>query len=75
MLVVTGFFENDTFIPDEPISFPQRKRVTVMIEEENESQDPTYKELAARAEIYRKQVEDDTGIIDVKSFIREGRNQ
>ena len=33
MLVVTGMFENERFIPDTPISISQRKKVTVMIDE------------------------------------------
>jgi hypothetical protein len=33
MLVVTGIFENERFIPDSPISIPQRKRVVVTIED------------------------------------------
>jgi hypothetical protein len=34
MLVVTGVFENERFIPDMPINFPQKKRVVVTIEEQ-----------------------------------------
>ena len=34
MLVITGVFENERFIPDRPISIPQRKKVTVTINEE-----------------------------------------
>ncbi|MCL2721092.1 MAG: DUF104 domain-containing protein [Treponema sp.] len=33
MLVVTGIFENERFIPDNPISIPQKKKVIVTIEE------------------------------------------
>ena len=33
MLVITGIFENERFIPDRPVSIPQRKKVTVTIEE------------------------------------------
>ncbi len=36
MLVITGFFENKTFFPDNPVSIPQNKKVTVTIEEEPE---------------------------------------
>ena len=36
MLVVTGVFENERFIPDRPVSIPQKKRVVVTIEEERE---------------------------------------
>jgi len=34
MLVITGIFENKLFIPDEPVTIPQKKRVIVTIEEE-----------------------------------------
>jgi len=33
MLVVTGIFEDERFIPDTPVSIPQRKKVTVTIDE------------------------------------------
>ena len=33
MLVVTGVFEDGRFIPDTPVSIPQKKKVTVTIEE------------------------------------------
>ena len=33
MLVITGIFENERFIPDRPVSIPQRKKVVVTIEE------------------------------------------
>jgi hypothetical protein len=34
MLVITGVFENERFIPDSPISIPEKKNVTVTIDEE-----------------------------------------
>ena len=33
MLVITGIFENERFIPDKPVSIPQRTKVKVIIEE------------------------------------------
>jgi hypothetical protein len=33
MLVVTGVFENERFIPDRPVSIPQKRKVVVTIEE------------------------------------------
>jgi hypothetical protein len=33
MLVVTGIFEDKQFIPDRPVSIPQKKKVIVTIEE------------------------------------------
>jgi len=34
MLVITGTFENERFIPDRPVEIPQKKKVAVIIEEE-----------------------------------------
>ena len=34
MLVITGVFENERFIPDRPISIPQKRKVIVTIEED-----------------------------------------
>jgi len=34
MLVITGVFENERFIPDRPVSIPQNKKVTITINEE-----------------------------------------
>jgi hypothetical protein len=33
VLVITGVFENERFIPDRPISIPQKRKVMVTIEE------------------------------------------
>ena len=33
MLVITGMFEDERFIPDRPISIPQGKKVMVTIDE------------------------------------------
>ena len=75
MLVVTGFFENETFVPDEPVSLPQRKRVVVTIEEEKGPTELSFKELAAKAKTLRARIEAETGIIDVCSLIHDGRNR
>ena len=34
MLVITGVFEDGRFIPDRPVSIPEKKKVIVTIEEE-----------------------------------------
>jgi hypothetical protein len=34
MLVITGIFENERFIPDRPVSIPQKKKVVVTIEDD-----------------------------------------
>ena len=74
MLIVTGFFENKTFVPDNPVSLPQRKRVILTIEEEKEEYtEPSFKELAVKAAILRSRIEAETGTIDVCSLIHEGR--
>ena len=75
MLVITGFFENETFIPDRPVSLPQRKRVIVTIEEEKERRELSFKELAEQAKISRARIKAETGPIDVVSLIHEGRNR
>jgi len=46
MLIATGIFENERFIPDNPIMLPQKRRVIVTIEEEKESINSSFKELA-----------------------------
>ena len=33
MLVITGVFENERFIPDKPVNIPQKTKVKVTIEE------------------------------------------
>ena len=75
MLVVTGIFENETFVPDEPVSLPQRKRVVVTIEEEKEPDELSFKVLAAKAKILRSHIEAETGTVDVCSLIHEGRTR
>jgi len=37
MLVVTGTFENERFIPDRPVSIPQKKKAVVIIEESSDT--------------------------------------
>ncbi len=36
MLVVTGIFDDEKFIPDNPVVIPQKKKVVVTIEEEKD---------------------------------------
>ena len=50
MLVITGIFENERFIPDKPISIPQKKKVTITIDEEL----PTLAKKASRRAIFDK---------------------
>ena len=51
MLVITGVFENERFIPDRAVSIPQKKKVTVTIEEESPA---TADRRAARRAIFDK---------------------
>ena len=75
MLVITGTFENETLIPDIPVSLPQHKRVVVTIEEEKEKAGQSFKELSAKAKILRSRIKDETGTVDVCSLIQEGRTR
>ena len=73
MLVATGVFENERFVPDKPISLPQKKRVIVTIEEEIENKNPSFRELAEQAKTVRARILAETGIIDTKTLIHDGR--
>ena len=75
MLVVTGVFENERFVPDKPISLPQKKRVILTIEEEIENKNVSFKELAKQAKTVRARIMAETGIIDIKTLIHDGRNR
>jgi hypothetical protein len=74
MLVVSGFFEKETFIPDNPVSLPQRKHVVLSIEEK-EDKEITFKELAVKAKVLRERVKSEWGNFDVTALIDEGRNR
>ena len=52
MLVITGIFENERFIPDKPVSLPQKKKVTVIIEEQSEERDPVIHSAFGRLQAY-----------------------
>ena len=47
MLVITGIFDNERFIPDRPVSIPQKKKVTVTIEEQKTLSPEIEQKLAA----------------------------
>ena len=47
MLVITGIFDNERFIPDSPVSIPQNKKVTVTIEEQKTPSPEIERKLAA----------------------------
>ena len=52
VLVVTGVFENERFIPDKPVSLPQKKRVVVTIEEQGEQREPVKHSAFGRLQAY-----------------------
>jgi len=52
MLVITGVFENERFIPDRPVSLPQKTKVTVTIEEQNEQREPVKHSAFGRLQAY-----------------------
>ena len=72
-MVITGFFEKETFVPDTPVSLPQGKRVVITIQEEKAYPELSFKELSAKAKILRSRIESKTGTVDVLSLIHEGR--
>jgi predicted DNA-binding antitoxin AbrB/MazE fold protein len=39
MLILTGFLENGKFIPDNPVSLPEKARVVVNVEEKEEEKE------------------------------------
>ena len=47
MLVITGIFENGRFIPDKPVSIPERKKVSVTIDDETPAQWSIEERIAA----------------------------
>ena len=52
MLVITGVFENERFIPDKPVSLPQKKKVIVTIEEQSEEREPVKHSAFGRLQAY-----------------------
>ena len=47
MLVITGIFENERFIPDSPVNIPQKKKVVLTFEEEDGPNTEIGQKLAA----------------------------
>ena len=71
MLVITGIFENERFIPDKPVSIPQKKRVVVTIEEEKyiETKPET---TAEKVEKFRRKYNRETFVEHLKKQVAEG---
>ena len=84
MLVITGIFENERFIPDKPVNIPQKKKVTVTIEEQTTEASGTEKPLgiegmnAKKHEAFRKFMQY-KGMLpvdfDYKKELAEARNE
>jgi len=71
MLVITGIFENERFIPDNPVSIPQKKRVVVTIEEENYIVTKS-ETVAEKVENFRRKYNRGTFIEQLKKQVTEG---
>ena len=54
MLVITGIFENERFIPDKPVSIPQKTKVVLTFEEE----DSPSTEIARKLKAFRQLTEE-----------------
>ena len=70
VLVITGVFENERFIPDRPVSLPQKKRVVVTIEEHTAEASITEKpvELLLKTDERRKMYAQFCGIWTEKDY-------
>ena len=68
MLVITGVFENERFIPDRPVSIPQKKKVTLTIEEEMPAELTTAEKVAN----FRKKYNRGTFVEQLKKQAADG---
>ena len=73
MLVITGIFENERFIPDNPVSIPQKKRVVVTIEEEKYVVTKS-ETVAEKVENFRRKYNRGTFIEQLKKQVAEGHS-
>ena len=70
MLVVTGVFENERFIPDKPVSLPQKKKVIVTIEEHIAEASSTEKPLETELpEFTMAQIEEWSKAPEIQSLV------
>jgi len=81
MLVITGIFENERFIPDRPVSLPQKKKVIVTIEEHTAEASSTEKYVEAKPETtaekvdnFRKKYNRGTFVENLKKQVAEGQS-
>ena len=77
MLVITGVFENERFIPDKPVEIPQKKRVVLTFEEETSNKE-TEGRNAKRNEAFQRFMQY-KGMLpldfDYKKELAESRNE
>ena len=72
MLVITGIFEDGRFIPDKPVKIPEKKKVTITIDELSGSKsDLTTSE---RLSNFRKKYNRETFIEHLKKKTEEGHS-
>jgi hypothetical protein len=70
MLVVTGIFENERFIPDKPVSIPQNKKVIVTIEELTAEASSTEKPVETRLPVLSMaQIEEWSKAPEIQSLV------
>ena len=73
MLVITGIFENERFIPDRPVAIPQKKKVVVTIEEEK-GVETKLEPSAEKVENFRKKYNRETFVEHLKKQVAEGQS-
>ena len=70
MLVITGIFENERFIPDKPVSLPQKKKVIVTIEEHTAEASSTEKPVETKlSTLTMAQIEEWSKAPEIQSLV------
>jgi len=70
MLVITGIFENQRFIPDKPVSIPQRKKVKVTIEESTAEASSTETHVETKLPVFSaEQIEEWAKSPEIQSLV------
>ncbi|MCL1992966.1 MAG: DUF104 domain-containing protein [Spirochaetes bacterium] len=73
MLVITGVFENERFIPDMPVTIPQKKKVIVTIEEEKPVE-TSLETTAEKVDSFRKKYNRGIFVEHLKKQVAEGQS-
>ena len=68
MLVVTGIFDNERFIPDRPVSIPQKKKVTITIDD-TETETPAEDTPKILPKFTRAQIEEAANSPDIQALV------